>query len=60
MSSVKNTAEFLRNLGLSSSSKPNESGIELAGGYLPKNVVKEFFLTPEKKVGNFIGSKRKV
>ena len=60
MSSVKNTAEFLRNLGLSSNSKPKESGVELAGEYSPKNVVKELFLTPEKEVGNFSGSKRKV
>ena len=57
MSSIKNTAEFLRNLGLSSNSKPKESGTELAGGYSPKNVAKELFLTPEKEVGNFIGSK---
>ena len=60
MSSVKNTAEYLRNLGLSSNSKPRESGNELAGGYSPKNVAKELFLTPEKEVGNFSGSKRKV
>jgi len=60
MSSVKNTAEFLRNLGLSSNSKPRESGNELSGGYSPKNVAKELFLTPEKEVGNFSGSKRKV
>jgi hypothetical protein len=47
MSFVKNTAEFLRNLGLSSNSKPRESGNELSGGYSPKNVAKELFLTPE-------------
>ena len=47
MSSVKNTAEFLQNLGLSSNSKPKESGTELAGGYSPKNVAKELFLTLE-------------
>jgi hypothetical protein len=60
MSSLKNTAEFLRTLGLSSNSKPRESGNELSGGYSPKNVAKELFLTSEKDVSNLSGSKRKV
>jgi hypothetical protein len=60
MSSVKNTAEFLRNLGLSSNSKPRESRNELSGRYSPKNVANELFLTPEKDVGNLSGSKRNV
>ena len=53
---MKNTAEFLRNLGLSSNSKPRESGSELEN----QDVAKELFLTPEKDVGNLSGSKQKV
>ena len=45
---------------MSSNSRPRKSGNELSGGYSPKNVAKELILTPEKDVGNFSGSKRKV
>ena len=60
MPSVKNTAEFLRTLGLSSNSKTKESVNDLSGGYSPQDVAKELFLTPEKNFGNLSGSKRKV
>ena len=60
MLSVKNTAEFLRTLGLSSNSKTKESVNDLSGGYSPQDVAKELFLTPEKNFGNLSGSKRKV
>ena len=48
MSSVKNTAEYFRTLGLSSNSKSKEWGNDLSGGYSPQDVAKELFLTPDK------------
>jgi hypothetical protein len=57
MSSVKNTAEFLRTLGLSSNFKTKELVNDSSGGYSPQDVAKELFLTPEKKFGNLSGSK---